>query len=188
MCTCDKSRVAEDEARADKAIAALIAAEKKIIGRDPTYAMIHAAIKARARAIDVAYGEGKAVEIVRAALIAAFDAADPVPPRSRDEAAMSEVLEKVARALAEATGLEGSADARSPMGDWPMWHDFRPQAKAALEVLASNVTPEMVDTLRSKLDNTLNLHGWDDDEAEAMMSRALAAAIRAAASPAAKEG
>ena len=48
---------------------------------------------------------------------------------------MSKIVETMARAICESVGPEGSADAKSQMGDWPAWHDWLPQARAALRAV-----------------------------------------------------
>ena len=74
---------------------------------------------------------------------------------------MNPTLEKVARALCESVGPEGSSDVRSPMGDWPSWHDWKPQARAALLATAGGVTKEMVDAFNKARDNYWKQH-WVD--------------------------
>lgn len=56
---------------------------------------------------------------------------------------MNEMVERVARAICEAVGPEDSSQVKSSMGDWPAWHDWVPQAKAALASM-KEPTPYMV--------------------------------------------
>lgn len=84
-------------------------------------------------------------------------------------------VEAVARAICESVGPEGSSDVRSPMGDWPSWQDSKPQARAAIEAFAANVTPEMIEAFHNAMEPHTDGEGWHYD-------RAIAAAIRAALS------
>ena len=47
-----------------------------------------------------------------------------------------ELIEKVARLICESVGPEGSSNVQSPMGDWPAWQDWTPQARAAIAAVA----------------------------------------------------
>ena len=84
------------------------------------------------------------------------------------------LIEKVARAICESVGPEGSADARSQMGDWPAWQDWVPQARVAIEALADAVSNGMVEVAEKEF---LNVFAFTRAEA---LGFALSAAIRSA--------
>jgi hypothetical protein len=58
---------------------------------------------------------------------------------------MTGIVERMARAICESVGPEESADAKSQMGDWPAWRDWRPQARAGLAAIRpEDVSDEML--------------------------------------------
>ncbi len=88
---------------------------------------------------------------------------------------MSKIMARMARAICESVGPEGSADAGSQMGDWPAWHDWLPQARAALR----SVRPEDIsDAMVRAFVDAFDIVGPNLQEE---YRRALAAAIAAGA-------
>ena len=101
---------------------------------------------------------------------------------------MSELIEKLARALAE---QDWSAKRRQGIrADEPLpWQSFKGQASAAITCLADNLTPEMVE---AGLQAQCDLPGceWTDAVSDGLamvmrlkMEKALTAALRSAAAP-----
>ncbi len=85
---------------------------------------------------------------------------------------MSDVVEKVARAMAQADGLQiGEA---SDFAEWH-WEEYVEPAKAAIRALAANVTDEMVNAFsRERPAHYFPLSKWGEDT-----RRAISAALRA---------
>jgi hypothetical protein len=87
---------------------------------------------------------------------------------------VSKIVERMAMAICESVGPEGSADAQSHMGDWPAWHDWIPLARAALRsVKPEDISDEMLEAFYAMK----NAH----PEHRECLRRALAAAIAAGA-------